>query len=213
MKRRPRFVATIVPVALALTGAPAGAHPGHAYEEVTVQADARAFAPQSARLVVDQGVLWRWQQGALFPDHTVTADSGQTEEFDSGERSSGTYLHVFRKPGTYSYHCTVHPGMTGTVEVRPQPGKPPRLTRLRVGSTRTPTARFRLSKGGSLIGRIATRKPNGWRDLERFARHGRKGRNRLALPVESLDPGRYRLELTAYDLRGRNDTAKDRFRL
>ena len=51
-----------------------------------------------------------------FSVHTVTSDSGG---FDSGLLNSGdSWTHTFTTPGTYAYHCTIHPFMTGTVVVR-----------------------------------------------------------------------------------------------
>jgi plastocyanin len=49
--------------------------------------------------------------------HTVTADDGS---WGSGTLGQGaTYSHVFTSPGTYTYHCAIHPFMTGTVTVTP----------------------------------------------------------------------------------------------
>ena len=48
--------------------------------------------------------------------HTVTADDGS---FDSGDIFNGDrFSHTFTAVGAYEYHCTVHPGMTGEVDVR-----------------------------------------------------------------------------------------------
>jgi plastocyanin len=48
--------------------------------------------------------------------HDVTADD--FESGGPGEMQGGsTYSHVFKKPGTYDYVCSVHPGMKGTVKV------------------------------------------------------------------------------------------------
>jgi plastocyanin len=48
--------------------------------------------------------------------HDVTADD--FESGGPGEMQGGsTYSHVFEKPGTYDYVCSVHPGMKGTVTV------------------------------------------------------------------------------------------------
>jgi plastocyanin len=54
--------------------------------------------------------------------HTVTSglqsstDSGK--KFDSGLiNANRTFEHTFDKPGTYNYYCTVHPIMTGVVNV------------------------------------------------------------------------------------------------
>jgi plastocyanin len=47
--------------------------------------------------------------------HTVTADDGS---WDSGNLSqSQTFTKTFETAGTYTYHCTVHPWMVGTVIV------------------------------------------------------------------------------------------------
>ena len=191
----------------------ARAHPGHMFEEVALQADARAYSPSPIAINVNQGVLWRWQEGVIFPDHSVTSDVGQAESFDSGSRASGTFLHVFREPGTYAYHCTVHAAMAGTVEVRPPPGEAPRLKRLRVSSGPTPVARVRASKRGDLVGRIASRRDGRWRTEKAFSRRAQRGANEVALPTRPLDDGRYRLTLAIYDLYGRRDSAKARFAL
>ncbi len=149
----------------------------------------------------------------LFPNHSVTSDTDGAEAFDSGSRSSGTFEHIYREPGIYTYHCTVVAGMTGTVEVKPLPGKAPRVRRLRVKSGEKPVARFRASKSGDLVGRIAVRRSGRWVTKRVFSRYAPKGRNRFKLRMDGLDVGRYRLELTLYDRLARKGRAKDRFRL
>lgn len=48
--------------------------------------------------------------------HTWTADDGA---FNSGTLDQGkTFSFTFRKAGTYSYLCSIHPQMKGTVTVR-----------------------------------------------------------------------------------------------
>ncbi|HZT67129.1 MAG TPA: cupredoxin family copper-binding protein [Acidimicrobiales bacterium] len=48
-------------------------------------------------------------------DHTWTADGGQ---FDSGELAQNqSYSFTFNSPGAFPYHCSMHPSMTGTVQV------------------------------------------------------------------------------------------------
>lgn len=48
--------------------------------------------------------------------HTVTADDGA---FDSGRVSSGSSSSITApaEPGSYAFHCEVHPSMTGTLTV------------------------------------------------------------------------------------------------
>lgn len=49
--------------------------------------------------------------------HTWTATGGA---FDSGELAHGSsYSFVFSKAGTFSYACSIHPSMTGSVVVTP----------------------------------------------------------------------------------------------
>src|SRR5215207_11322622 len=47
--------------------------------------------------------------------HTVTADDGS---FASGTLRPGqSFSHTFQNPGTVTYHCSIHPFMTGSVAV------------------------------------------------------------------------------------------------
>ena len=46
--------------------------------------------------------------------HTLTADKG---EFDTGDLDGGAKATIaIGEPGTYTYHCTIHNYMTGTIE-------------------------------------------------------------------------------------------------
>jgi plastocyanin len=55
-----------------------------------------------------------WTNSGKAP-HTVTADNGS---FDSGIFGAGkSFSHVFQTEGTYTYVCTLHPQMTGSVRV------------------------------------------------------------------------------------------------
>ena len=48
-------------------------------------------------------------------NHTVTSDKGL---WDSGPiPPGGSYSVTFTQPGTYTYHCNNHKGMTGTIMV------------------------------------------------------------------------------------------------
>jgi plastocyanin len=49
--------------------------------------------------------------------HNITADDGS---FASGTLSPGSSFEgSFSAPGTYGYHCSIHPTMKGTVTVTP----------------------------------------------------------------------------------------------
>ena len=50
--------------------------------------------------------------------HTWTANAGQPDSWNSGDLTSGAaFTHAFATAGTFAYHCTIHPFMTGTVVV------------------------------------------------------------------------------------------------
>ena len=70
------------------------------------------FDPSATTVPVGSTVTWSWAEGAVV--HNVTFDDGQK----SPDQSSGGYSRIFDKAGTYPYHCTIHPGMSGSVTVQ-----------------------------------------------------------------------------------------------
>lgn len=71
------------------------------------------FEPQI--LTVAPGDRVTWVNKDLFP-HTATADD---KTFDSqGVAPTGTWTFVAGKLGTYTYTCTFHPTMKGTIKVQ-----------------------------------------------------------------------------------------------
>jgi plastocyanin len=96
-------------VAVALGAAPASAGPS----TQPVNIEFQSFAP--AQLDALPGDTVQWSNPSVRT-HTVTADDGS---FDSGELPSGSgFAHAFDAPGVYTYHCTIHAGMFGEVDVR-----------------------------------------------------------------------------------------------
>ncbi len=72
-----------------------------------------AFWPQ--RLEITAGTTVAWTNKDQLA-HTVTADDGS---WDSGEIApDATWRRTFDQPGTYTFHCTPHPFMTGVIVVR-----------------------------------------------------------------------------------------------
>lgn len=72
-----------------------------------------AFSPSSLTVKAGSTVTWTNNDATT---HTVTSDTGTT--LDSGNLATGqTYGKTFTTPGTYAYHCAIHPFMTGTVTV------------------------------------------------------------------------------------------------
>jgi plastocyanin len=81
--------------------------------EVQVIMTNRSYDPQTVTIAVGGTVTWINQDA---PQHDVVADNGefQSQLFDKGQSFSFT----FTAAGTYPYHCSIHPGMTGTVVVQ-----------------------------------------------------------------------------------------------
>jgi len=77
------------------------------------------FAPANVLLVigVNNTIILKNEDTA---DHTLTANSGDTFHFDTGDISGQTSSDpiTFTTPGTYGYHCQFHPAyMHGTITV------------------------------------------------------------------------------------------------
>jgi len=72
-----------------------------------------SFTPSTITVAVNTTITWTNKDGIA---HTVTSDEAL---FDSGTvNPKGTYTHQFTSLGTFSYHCTIHPTMTGKVVVQ-----------------------------------------------------------------------------------------------
>lgn len=79
-----------------------------------VKIDNYTFKP--ATLTIAAGTTVTWKNLDDDP-HTATATNGA---FDSKGLAQGdTFSFRFTKPGTYTYHCTVHPFMQATIIVQP----------------------------------------------------------------------------------------------
>lgn len=72
------------------------------------------FSYEPDPVVVQAGGKVIWQNEDTAP-HTATADDGS---FDTGTIEKGKLgSATFKEPGTFTYHCEIHPAMHGTVEV------------------------------------------------------------------------------------------------
>ena len=71
-----------------------------------------AFTPPS--LTVPMGTTVTWTNKDMV-QHTATADD---KSFDSGQLAPGaSFSFTFTKAGTFTYKCTIHPNMMGTIIV------------------------------------------------------------------------------------------------
>jgi plastocyanin len=115
MIRRVLYIAAIATMLMAILAgrqttqaAPPAAPPAGA----DVKIDNFAFTP--ATLTVPVGTQVTWTNRDDIP-HTVLSDdkSIKSKALDTDEKFSFT----FTKPGTYSYFCSLHPKMKGTIVV------------------------------------------------------------------------------------------------
>jgi plastocyanin len=90
-----------------------------------------SFSPASVTVKVGQTIAWHNSDAIT---HAVAQNSSQSGGggnsgygggspsnggFGTGDVSSGTTSAAitFQNPGTYAYHCAIHPSMTGTLIV------------------------------------------------------------------------------------------------
>lgn len=78
--------------------------------DVTI--DNFAFGPSTLEVATGTEVTWTNKQGS---PHTITADDGSFTSDNVPQ--DGTFSFTFLTPGTYAYHCEIHPNMTGTITV------------------------------------------------------------------------------------------------
>lgn len=90
------------------------------------------FAPFNSFVQTGDSVDWH-NNGTLT--HTVTSDTSNAgQSFTSGNLPPFyQYHHIFSQPGTYSYHCSIHPWMKGMVTVvTVTPIPPPQPTKITI---------------------------------------------------------------------------------
>lgn len=94
------------------------------------------YSQTSITVNVGDTVQWNWPAAPNAVPHSVTSDSGTL--LNSPVQATGTYSKAFDTPGTYTYHCEVHPAeMTGAVIVQAAPAT---ATSTVVDPTDTPAA-------------------------------------------------------------------------
>lgn len=92
----------------------------------TVTATAgQAFSPRTVRVATGGTITWTFESLG----HNVTFDAVAGAPADiPGSNSNTSIARTFAANGTFPYHCTIHPGMTGTVEVTASTATPTTLT-------------------------------------------------------------------------------------
>jgi plastocyanin len=101
-----------VPAAAPTFDQSAASPKAHKSASATVTMGDLFFSPTSVTIAVGDTVTWRNTGQA---PHNATADDGsfKTQTIENGQSAS----HTFNQAGTFSYICTIHPNMKGTVRV------------------------------------------------------------------------------------------------
>jgi plastocyanin len=181
------------------------------------------YSPRSVEVQLGDTVTWHFDG----PDtnHSVTADPGQSDSFDSDPGNASpihapadTFSHTFNTPGKFTYFCKVHASMHGTVVVTDPNAPPP------PADTTPPTAAFDSVKGGRKCGKRAkhckakpsrvrftlsedahaklTFKRSSGRSPAGIERDLKAGAQSFKLSTKRVPRGRYTLTLVATDAAG-----------
>lgn len=118
---------TAAPAATAPTPAPAGSAPAASEPAaggggcttsseagaVSVGIENFAFAPAEVTAAVGETITWTNADSA---PHTATLDDASCDTGNIAQNASAGL--VFDAAGTYPYHCTIHPNMTGAITIQ-----------------------------------------------------------------------------------------------
>jgi plastocyanin len=110
------LVAAAAVVAVLASGGSGGGATARAAATVTITARDFFWSPEAVTIQVGDTVVWRNEQGfhnvVLGNDDRLNAPG-----FPNDAPWNPPPQRTFTEPGSYSFFCEVHPGMTGTVNV------------------------------------------------------------------------------------------------
>jgi plastocyanin len=72
-----------------------------------------SFSPATLTIKAGSEVIWTNVSDAA---HTVTSDTSAFTA-SSAFKKNGTFMMIFATPGTFKYHCSIHPYMMATITV------------------------------------------------------------------------------------------------
>ena len=106
----PTPAATLTPTPIASPTLTPITTPTPAHDNVDISGF--AFVPSTLTVSVGTTVTWTNNDSV---SHTVTSNDNL---FESGNLAKGaTFSHTFNQKGTFNYHCSIHPSMTGKIIV------------------------------------------------------------------------------------------------
>ena len=115
LSRTFRVAALLIAICVLLPGAAQATS-----QTVTIQSF--AFSPPTVTINVGESITWTNKDPV---DHTATANNGA---FNKPVPANTSVTVLFSVAGTYAYHCSIHPSMTGTIVVGTTATPPPATT-------------------------------------------------------------------------------------
>jgi plastocyanin len=82
--------------------------------KIIEQSEKYSFSPATLSIKVGTQVVWTNTSDA---PHTVTSDSAGVFSSPGNITQHQTFMFTFTTPGTFAYHCNVHPYMKATITV------------------------------------------------------------------------------------------------
>ncbi|MFF3180058.1 cupredoxin domain-containing protein [Rhodococcus pyridinivorans] len=82
---------------------------------VVIEVSNMSYSPASVTIEKGQTVQWHFDDSGL--PHDVAGDGPLEGDLKSELLTEGTYEYTFDEAGTFTYHCTPHPAMVGTIIV------------------------------------------------------------------------------------------------
>ena len=107
----------VLPLVLVTAGALVGCSPDSQSSEpaATVTVTGMAYQPADITVKVGDTVEWVFDDGGI--PHDVAGEGELSGQLQSDLLTEGTYSFTFETAGEFTYHCTPHPSMVGTVTV------------------------------------------------------------------------------------------------
>ncbi len=99
-------------IVMFLAACGSAAAPGGGSSSTSVTISNFAFVPATLTVKVGTTVTWTNQDTVA---HTVASDAG--DWISSNLAQGQSYTHTFDTAGTFTYHCSIHPNMKGTIVV------------------------------------------------------------------------------------------------
>jgi plastocyanin len=130
----------------------------------SVNAQFAAFSPPQVDALPGDTVTW---DNTSPREHTVTSDDGG---FTGGDLpAGGRYAWTFTQVGAFAYHCSIHPSMTGEIDVRrvtldPVPGVAvvPGTAVALSGRTADPAQPVRILRGDAVVTTVTPSADGAW---------------------------------------------------